>query len=62
MENITKKDIELAAQCGKCPVCNHARKKQRGIAYFFVKKNEHGICPACQAYEKVNGKKAYEPV
>jgi len=62
MENveITEKDRKMAKQCLECPVCKHARKKQRGIAYWFVKKIEGGICPFCKAYERVYGKKAHE--
>jgi hypothetical protein len=59
---ITEKDKKKARACAGCPVCRHARKKQRGLAYLFVKKVESGICPACAAYEKVNGRKAYEPL
>jgi len=58
---ITEKDRKLAQQCANCPVCKRARKKQRGIAYWFVKYIENGRCPACTAYEKVNGRKAHEP-
>ena len=59
--NITEKDMEMAQKCIECPVCRHARKKQRGIAYWFVKKIEGGFCPYCRAYEKVYGQKAHEP-
>ncbi len=58
---ITPKDIKLAENCKNCPVCKTARRKQRGFAFWFVKKIEHGICPSCQAYEKVYGRKAFEP-
>ena len=58
---ITDKDRELAEKCLQCPVCNHARKKQRGIIFWFVKKLESGICPSCKAYEKVYHRKAHEP-
>ena len=61
-DDITDKDRELAKRCLQCPVCGHARKKQRGTAYWFVKHIEGGICPMCQAYEKVYGKKAHEPI
>lgn len=59
---ITEKDRELAQQCVQCPVCNHARRKQRGILFWFVKRLEGRVCPACKAYEKVYGKKAHEPM
>jgi hypothetical protein len=58
---ITEKDRKLALQCLNCPVCAHARKKQRGIAFWFVKNIEGSICPACKAYTKVYGKKPHEP-
>jgi len=57
---ITEKDRERAKGCLNCPVCSHARKKQRGLAYWFVKNVENKFCPNCQAYEKVYGKKAHE--
>lgn len=57
---ITAKDKALAKLCLECPVCRHARKKQRGIAYTIVKHVEAGLCPACKAYAKVYGRKAYE--
>ena len=60
--NITGKDRKLAAACLSCPVCRRARKKQRGIAYLFVKYMERGVCPQCAAYEKVYGRKAHEPL
>ncbi len=59
---ITDKDRALAKQCMSCPVCGHARRKQRGIAFWLVKHLEEGLCPACKAYEKVYGRKAHEPV
>ena len=59
---ITEEDRKKAESCLSCPVCSHARKKQRGIAYWFVKHVEEGVCPSCQAYEKVYGRKAHEPI
>ena len=58
---ITETDRKLAELCRNCPVCGYARKKQRGIAFWFVKNIETSICPACRAYEKVYGRKAHEP-
>ncbi|MFP4380499.1 MAG: hypothetical protein ACLFUS_08350 [Candidatus Sumerlaeia bacterium] len=52
----------LAKHCSRCPVCSHARKKQKGLAYWMVKNVESHVCPACRSYEKVYGRKAYEPV
>lgn len=59
---ITEKDRAMAQKCVDCPVCSHARKTQRGLAYLFVKFIEGGFCPYCKAYEKVYGRKAHEPV
>jgi hypothetical protein len=59
---ITEKDRAMAEKCLKCPMCRHARKKQRGLAFWFVKKLESGVCPYCQAYEKVYGCKAHAPI
>ena len=60
MDTISEKDKRMARNCLECPVCSQARKKQRGIAYWFVKHIENGICPNCAAYERVYGKKAHE--
>jgi len=59
---ITDKDRELAKQCLECKLCKTAREKQKGFAFWFVRKIEGGVCPACKAYEKVYGRKAHEPV
>jgi len=61
-EPITDKDREMAKRCVECPVCNHARAKQRGLAFFFVKTIEGSVCPYCKAYERVYGRKAHEPM
>jgi hypothetical protein len=57
---ITEKDREMAQKCVECPVCSRARHKQRGLAFWFVKSIESGLCPYCQAYERVYGRKAHE--
>jgi hypothetical protein len=62
VEEITEKDRAAAKRCLTCPVCRHARKKQRGLAFWIVKHVEGGWCPNCKAYEKVYGRKAHEPV
>ncbi len=59
---ITEKDRKAAQGCVDCPICKRARKKQKGIAFFFVKFLERGLCPDCRAYEKVSGRKAHEPL
>jgi hypothetical protein len=59
---VTDRDRSLAKICESCPVCRHARSRQRGAAYQFVRTIEAGICPFCQAYERVHGRRAHEPV
>ena len=58
---ITEKDRVLAQRSADCPVCRHARKKQRGLFFLLVKTFEN-YCPNCRAYEKVYGRKSHEPV
>lgn len=56
------KDELLAKHCLDCPVCRRARKKQKGLAYWFVKNIEPLLsCPYCAAYERVFNKKSFEP-
>lgn len=57
---ISEKDRAMAKVCFNCPLCKHARQKQDGAAYWFVKNIENRLCPFCQAYERVYGKKAHE--
>ncbi len=59
---VTERDRQMAQKCVECPVCRKARDKQRGFIFWFVKTIENKICPFCQAYEKVYGRKAHEPV
>ena len=61
-ESITDKDRAKALVCMTCRACVRARKKQKGLAFWFVKFIEHKICPYCMAYERVYGRKAHEPV
>ncbi|MGD9872706.1 MAG: hypothetical protein AB7T27_00410 [Kiritimatiellia bacterium] len=61
-DHVTEKDRRLAEGCLKCPVCRHARKTQRGLAFWFVKHVENKLCPQCRAYEKVYGRKAHAPL
>jgi hypothetical protein len=60
MSQISSTDRWMAERCVQCPVCVHARKTQKGMAFWFVKNIEDGMCPFCKAYEKVYGKKAHE--
>ncbi|NLX03761.1 MAG: hypothetical protein GXY33_01315 [Phycisphaerae bacterium] len=59
---ISEKDRQRAKQCLECPVCRRARAKQRGLAFWLVKRVEGSLCPNCKAYERVYGRKAHEPI
>jgi hypothetical protein len=61
-QEITDKDREMVKTCLKCTVCSKARKNQKGFSFWFVKRIEGGMCPYCQAYERVYGRKAHEPI
>ncbi len=61
-QTITEQDRAMAQKCLECAVCKRARHKQRGLAFWFVKHIEGGMCPYCQAYERVYGRKAHEPL
>jgi hypothetical protein len=59
----TTKGNGMAGFClNVCPVCKHARKKQKGFSFRFVKNVEGGICPMCKAYAEAYGRKPHEPV
>jgi len=60
MGNISKRQKWMAQRCLQCTLCKYARKKQKGMLYTIAKL-ESRICPFCRAYEKVYGKKSYEP-
>ncbi|HPB68141.1 MAG TPA: hypothetical protein PLT76_10275 [Candidatus Omnitrophota bacterium] len=59
---ITEQDRQMAQKCVECPVCQNARRTQKGFSFWFVKTIENRICPFCRAYERVYGRKAHEPV
>jgi uncharacterized protein CbrC (UPF0167 family) len=60
--SVSDRDREMAQKCVDCPVCGQARRTQRGLAFWFVKTIEGGLCPYCQAYERVYGRKAHAPL
>lgn len=64
MENVnaSEKDLELARICLNCPCGKNARLEQKGFFYDIVKNFTEEVCPFCQAYERVYGRKAHEPV
>jgi hypothetical protein len=62
MENGTEKDLEMAQVCLNCTCCKIARQEQKGLVYSCVKGFAEDVCPFCQAYERVYGRKAHEPI
>ena len=58
---VTDRDREMAQRCVECVICDRARRKQRGFAFWIVKLIEGSLCPYCKAYERVYGRKAHEP-
>lgn len=53
-------DAAMAKVCRSCPVCQRAREKQSGAAFWFVSRVEKTVCPFCRAYERVYGRPAHE--
>ena len=62
MKTAVPLDRVLAKVCLNCPVCRHARRSQRGIAFQVVQKIEGRVCPFCRTYERVFGRKAHERI
>jgi hypothetical protein len=57
----TKLDLMLAKVCLHCPVCQQARRKEAGAAFWIVTRVEAKLCPFCRAYERVYGRKSHGP-
>lgn len=60
--NITEKDRDKAQKCMDCPICKRARRNQKGLAFWFVKRIESRFCPNGKAYARVYGRKPHEPI
>jgi hypothetical protein len=60
-EQISERTRARAERSVHCPVCQRARQRQAGLAFWLVRTFE-GLCPYCRAYEKVYGRKSHEPV
>jgi hypothetical protein len=58
---VAEKEKRKAQHCLSCLLCRYARKKQKGLLFWLVKKIQD-LCPFCIAYEKVYGRKAHEPI
>ncbi|HTX66068.1 MAG TPA: hypothetical protein VMD31_09870 [Opitutaceae bacterium] len=54
-------DQALAQVCRNCPVCRRARRRQRGAAFWLVRRVESRVCPFCRAYGRVYHRNAHEP-
>lgn len=63
MANIPAEKLrKRAMMCLECGVCNQARKKQKGLAYWFVRVVEGKFCPMCKALEQITGQPAHKPL
>jgi hypothetical protein len=51
----------LASVCVNCPVCRHARRTQRGFAFWLVRTVERKVCLFGRAYERAFGRPPHEP-
>lgn len=61
-KSITDTERWMASVCAKCLVCRRARRRQAGFAFWIVRKVEGKVCPFCRAYERVYGRKSFEPI
>ncbi|MGO9202106.1 MAG: hypothetical protein ACLQM8_16390 [Limisphaerales bacterium] len=59
-EPVSARTRSLAERSAHCLVCQRARRRQAGLAFWLVKTFER-LCPFCRAYEKVYGRKSHEP-
>jgi hypothetical protein len=59
-EPVSARTRLLAERSAHCLVCQRARRRQAGLAFWLVKTFER-LCPFCRAYEKVYGRKSHEP-
>jgi hypothetical protein len=59
---ITEQDRRNALVCIDCRMCRYARRKQKGILFWFVKVLEGGLCPKCKAFAKVTGRQPHDPL
>ena len=57
-----EKDKKKAQYCLNCPLCRYARKRQKGVLFWLVKRIAETFCPFCKSYEKTYGRKAHEPI
>ncbi len=61
-ENVTEKDREMAQVCLNCFFGKMVRQEQKGLLYDCARSFADKFCPFGQAYEKVFGRKVYEPI
>ena len=59
---VSEEDKRMAQKCVECPLCNYARRKQRGIVFRLLLSLENSLCPYGAAYSKVYSRKPHEPL
>ena len=55
-------DKRMAQKCVECPLCNYARRKQRGLVFRILLGLENRLCPYGVAYTKVFNRKPHDPL
>lgn len=55
-------DKRMAQKCIECPLCNYARRKQKGLVFKALLYIEAKRCPYGAAYAKVYKRKPHEPL
>lgn len=58
----TDRDKRRADKCLGCPVCGYARRKQKGILFWFLANVENRICPNARAFHRTYGRRPCEPL
>jgi len=58
--NASSFDKALVRVCANCLICQRARRRRRGFAFWLVKRVKVRLCPFCRAYERVYGRPAHE--
>ena len=60
--SVSQEDKRMAQKCVECPLCNYARRKQRGLVFRILLGLENSLCPYGVAYAKVYNRKPHEPL
>ena len=59
---VSEEDKRMAQRCLECPLCNYARRKQKGLVFRLVQYLEKKRCPYGMAYTRVYKREPHEPL